>query len=94
MEEAEGGAAASIPRELQQATAHFQTFGNGGEIQPWLLSSQKQDVWSKTTCLCEQHLSPGLRAGCGFSGTSHPGWLLPLLKDPSHFGGKGYQAYV
>lgn len=36
----------------------------------------------------KESLSPeseGLRAGCGFSGTSHSGWLLPLRKDLPHF---------
>ena len=56
MEEAEGGIAPSIPRELRQALAHFRkTFGNGGEIQPSLLTPWKQDVWSKATCLYGQN---------------------------------------
>lgn len=55
MEEAEGGTS-SIPRELQQAMAHFQKiFGNGGVIHPSLLTPQKQGVRSKATCLCGQN---------------------------------------
>lgn len=48
--------------------------------------------------LCGQHLeeAPVPRAyGQGVAcGTSHSGWLLPLLKDPPHFWWRGYQAYV